>query len=180
MKKTMFITAGISMAATALAIALHQFFGWEIASALAITAGTIFYHLAMRLAVGGLVSGLRIPFDHRRWWFCERGFEPKLYRFLKVRHWKHRMPTYSPGSFDVNACTPEEIIRATCEAEVVHEIIIPLSFLPLLAIIEHGVPAVFIVTSVLAALFDSLFILLQRFNRPRLVKLWERQRIRSL
>ena len=62
-----------------------------------------------------------------------------------------------------------------CGAEIVHEIIMILSFLPLLAIPVFGEGAVFCITSLLSALFDSLFVMAQRFNRPRLIRVYEKQ-----
>ena len=58
---------------------------------------------------------------------------------------------------------------ATCQSELVHETIMLLSFVPLLAIGRYGAAAVFIITSAAAALFDSLFVVVQRFNRFRLL-----------
>lgn len=56
-------------------------------------------------------------------------------------------------------------------AELVHEIIVVLSFVPILASIPFGGLVVFVITSVLAACFDAIFIAIQRYNRPRIVKL---------
>ena len=62
-----------------------------------------------------------------------------------------------------------------CGAEIVHEIIMVLSFLPLLAIPVFGAFPVFLITSVLAALFDGVFVMAQRYNRPRLVRILEKK-----
>lgn len=37
--------------------------------------------------------------------------------------------------------------------------------------------AVFIITSVLSCMFDMIFVIMQRYNRPRLVKIIERKKI---
>jgi hypothetical protein len=68
----------------------------------------------------------------------------------------------------------DEIAQAMCQAEIVHEIIIPLSFIPLAVIPRFGSAAVFIITSILAACFDLLFVIIQRFNRPRILKISRR------
>lgn len=81
------------------------------------------------------------------------------------------MPTYSPDTFDLNKHTIEEIISATCQSELVHETIVVLSFLPILLAIPFGTLGVFIATSIVAALIDCIFIIMQRFNRPRLLKI---------
>jgi hypothetical protein len=46
-----------------------------------------------------------------------------------------------------------------------------LSFVPILAAIPFGELAVFVITSIVAAAFDLLFVMLQRFNRTRIVRL---------
>lgn len=141
---------------------------------LAITFGTTFYHFAMRLAVGYL--GLLLPRGlENAGWFREQPWEKGLYRRLGVRRWKNRMPTFRPERFDLGRRTLPEIIRTTCIAEITHEIIIPLSFLPLLAIPKFGAAPVFVITSLLAALFDSIFVIMQRYNRPRLLRLSQKE-----
>ena len=52
----------------------------------AITFGTAFYHLAVRLAVGcGIDAICHNRMDPTKWWFRERPFERGLYRALQVR-----------------------------------------------------------------------------------------------
>ena len=58
-----------------------------------------------------------------------------------------------------------------CQAEIVHEIIIVLSFVPIIFSIWFGELLVFIITSVISALIDSIFVMLQRYNRSRIIKL---------
>ena len=65
----------------------------------------------------------------------------------------------------------DEIAQATCQSEIVHEINMVVSFLPLFAAYLFGSFMVFLITSTLAACFDLLFVIMQRYNRPRLVKL---------
>jgi hypothetical protein len=91
-----------------------------------------------------------------------------------VRRWQKHIPTYSPETFDTGKKTVREIVGATCQAELVHEIIMLLSLLPIALIPLFGAGAVFIITSVLSMLFDSLFVILQRYNRPKLVRVMER------
>ena len=85
------------------------------------------------------------------------------------------MPTYDHTLFDPRIHTWDEVAQAMCQAELVHETIVVLSFLPILAGIWLGVYPVFIVTSVLAAMFDMLFVVMQRYNRQRITMLLERK-----
>ena len=142
----------------------------------AISFGTTAYHFGMRLLVGHLVlktTGYR--FDYHDRWFSPRKWETSFYRLLRVKKWKHGIPTYDPKSFSLKAHTPEQVIRNMCGAEIVHEIIIIFSFIPVSFSLVFGELPVFIVTSILAAMYDSIFVIVQRCNRPRLMRILEKQ-----
>lgn len=144
---------------------------------LAITFGTTSYHFIMRLLVGfGADRLLKNHVRYTRSWFQVSAAEQKLYRILRVKKWKGKLPTYSPEYFDSRIRSWDEIARAMCQAELVHETIILLSFVPIFASIPFGALPVFILTSVLAAGYDAMFVMMQRYNRPRIVKLIEKQR----
>ncbi len=146
---------------------------------LAITFGTSSYHFVMRLAVGKCVDALlHNRVDYTKRWFRPLSWEGRFYRFLQVKKWKKHLFTFDPDAFSFEKRSVEEVIGATCQAEIVHEIIIVLSFVPLLFTIPFGAFFVFLGTSVGAALMDSAFVILQRFNRPRLISLLERQKNR--
>ena len=134
MAKIMKTAAWVSLLLTALWAALYLNMGLDLFLALAITFGTTAYHFAMRLAVGGVINSLlHNRVDYRARWFQVSPREQKLYKALRVKAWKGKMPTYDPCSFDREKHSWEEIAQAMCQAELVHEAIIPLSFLPLLA-----------------------------------------------
>lgn len=175
MAKVMKILTAIFMVAFVVLLALNLAFGGQPFLALSITAGVIFYHFAMRLAVGIAINALmKNRANYNAWWFRERKWEKGFYGFIKVKKWKKFAPTYAPDTFSPSVKSWEEIAMATCQAEIVHEIIIALSFLPLFLIIPFGEPLVFILTSVISALIDTVFVILQRFNRPRIIKLIQR------
>lgn len=146
-----------------------------VIEAITITFGVTLYHFAMRLAVGTAVNLImKNKANHRNAWFREKGFERSLYRLMRVRKWKKYIPTYDPDSFDAAKKSIKEIVGATCQAEIVHEIIMILSLLPIALIAFFGAAEAFITTSVLSMLIDSVFVILQRYNRPKLVKVMER------
>ena len=146
-----------------------------VIEAVTITICVTLYHFAMRLAVGTAVNLImRNKADHDRAWFREKRFEKKLYKLLRVRKWRKFIPTYSPDTFDTNQKTVKEIVGATCQAEIVHEVIMVLSLLPIAAIPFLGGAAAIITTSILSTLIDSVFVILQRYNRPKLVRVMER------
>lgn len=168
--------AAAGLAAAVLGALLYRRTGRGILLTLAITGGTVFYHLGFRLAVGGLFE--RLPGNRADWigrrWFRPRPWEAPLYEALGVRRWKNRLPTYRPAAFSPREYTWEEIAGAMCQAELVHEVHVPLSFLPVLAIPWLGAAEAFWITSLLAAAFDLVFVVVQRYNRPRIMKLIRR------
>ena len=92
---------------------------------------------------------------------------------------KRRRPTYDNALFDPRLHTWDEVAQAMCQAELVHETIALLSFLPIAAGLRFGAYPVFIVTSVLSAGYDLLFVMMQRYNRQRIMVLLERKRTSS-
>ena len=144
--------------------------------ACAITFGTFFYHFAMRLLVGALIPA---RFDPKSPWFQSRPWEQRLYKRLKLRRWKDRLPTYAPRLFSPGHYPPDKIAVHMCQAEVVHEVIVLCSFIPLLFSLFFGAFPVFLITSILSAAVDMLFVLLQRYNRPRLLRLLEKKARRT-
>lgn len=138
----------------------------------AITFGTIFYHLAIRLAVGLLIDvKYHNQMDYTKIWFREKDFERKLYQKIRVKKWKKRLPTFNPQEFNLKSHSMTEIAQATCQAEVVHEVNMVLSFVPVVFSRWFGSLGVFLLTSCAAFCFDGIFVIIQRYNRPRLIRL---------
>ena len=180
MPRVMKTTAVISTLSTLVLAFLYCRYELSVLLTLAITLGTVAYHLIMRLAVGALVNAtLKNKVNYNRWWFRQRGFERKLYRLLRVRSWKGKMPTYDPSLFSREKHSWDEIAQAMCQAEIVHEIIMLFSLLPILASIKFGSVAVFVITSVLSAGFDSMFVIMQRYNRPRVIRVAQKENKRE-
>ena len=166
----------VAVLLTVLLSAAYSFFhqGWMLDAA--ITFGTTAYHFVMRLAVGyGIPRLTNYDFDYRRLWFRPRAWEPAFYKKLNIRHWKKNLPTYAPEQFSLKDNSLHRVIQNMCGAELVHETIMVLSFLPLLTVPVFGAFPVFFITSVLAALYDGIFVMAQRYNRPRLVRILEKK-----
>lgn len=142
----------------------------------AITCGTAGYHLGVRLLVGALLGRAAAGHDPSKKWYRLRSWEKALYERWRVKSWKDKLPTYHPDSFSPRLHTWEEIGQAMCGAELVHEANCLLSFLPLLGAIWFGALPVFLITSILAAGFDLLFVIVQRYNRSRVLRLADRQK----
>lgn len=172
MKKKMIAMALLSLAGLILSVGIYAFSEVPAFFSAAVTFGTIFYHLAMRLAVGLAIDAkYHNRMNYRRKWFAEKSFERALYKKLQVKKWKKHMPTFTPEEFDLKTRTPLEILQVTCQAEVVHEINMVLSFVPILSSVWFGSFWVFLATSCAAFVFDGMLVILQRYNRPRLARL---------
>lgn len=146
--------------------------GNSVFYALAITFGTIFYHFAMRLFVGAFTCH---KFNYKSFWFKEKSFEKGLYKALRVKKWKGKMPSYNPQTYMTRDVPLEDIINTMCRNEVIHEIIALLSFVPILFSLVFDTALVFVMTSIIACLCDLVFVVMQRYNRPRVVRLMQRQ-----
>ena len=171
MAKAMKMATCVFAAATLILYVAYRIIPNSTLLALVITAGTTLYHLGMRLAVGGVVDAhLHNRVDHTKPWFQPLAFEAKLYKRLGVKLWKKHLPAYQPELFDLKKHSFMEIAGAMCQAELVHEIIVVLSFVPVLFVPLLGAFWVFLITSILAAAFDLCFVMIQRYNRPRIVK----------
>lgn len=172
MKKAVLTITILSVLCTAVCFWLYETSENKVILAAAITLGTTAYHFLMRLGVAFLFNkAMNNRADYTKGWYQCRAWEKKLYDRLNVKHWKGAMPAYDPSLFDHRKHSWDEIAQATCQAELVHETIILLSFVPIVFSIWFGSIMVFIITSVIAALFDMIFVIIQRYNRPKLLRL---------
>lgn len=177
MARIMKIIAMLSLLFFILSLIVYREFPLPALLSLCITLGTVSYHFWMRLGVGHFYDRfMQNKADLSRNYWQLRPWEKKLYKKLEVKKWKGKMPSYDPGLFSPDAHSWEQIAQAMCQAELVHLSIIPLSFLPLLAAIFLGSFPVFFITSLCAAAFDALFVVMQRYNRPRIMRLVEKNR----
>lgn len=159
-------------------------FGWACRAACGswaltglITSAMVVYHMFIRFfAPVVLWVFFRKTYDYRWGWFQPRPWEPRLYRLLGVKRWKGRAITYDPREFSLRLHAPEEIVNNMCHAEAVHELTALFSLASISFAIFLGGAAAFCVTALLAASVDLACVVIQRYNRPRLVKLLERRR----
>lgn len=128
----------------------------------------------------GFLIGRIVPkswFRADRFPFRTKPWEEKLYQLLRVKQWQNKVPDMSrilPGMMPPKRLTPEmmgelpRMIEETCVAEAVHA-----------ALSVTGLGFLWIVPGVWGALWTAAYILLgnvafiviQRYNRPRLQKL---------
>lgn len=139
---------------------------------LAISFGTTAYHFIMRLVIGCIINWImHNKANYNNNYFKTKKLEQKIYKLIKVKKWKDKMPTYNPDFYSTEKHSLEEIAMVTCQAEIVHELIIIFSFVPVLFTLWFDSFWVFMITSIISALIDTLFVIMQRYNRPRIIKL---------
>lgn len=172
MSRIMKIISIVTTIATIIFIYIYINSDKSIYLTLSITFGTTAYHFIMRLIVGYVVNGiLHNKVNYNNKFFKSKKFEQKIYEIIKVKKWKDFMPTYNPEFYSIEKHSLEEIVMVTCQAEIVHKFIIIFSFVPVLFTLWFDSFWVFMITSIIAALIDTLFVIMQRYNRPRIIKL---------
>ena len=139
-----------------------------------ITAFTIMYHFWVRIIMGNVCKLFKKHINYKQWWFKERKFEKKLYKFLRVKEWKGKALTYNPESFSLKDHSLEEIANTMSKSEIDHWVNELISLSTLLFAIPWGKFEIFFITAIAAMIFDSQFIIIQRYNRPRIVRSLER------
>lgn len=156
---------------------LYYFWDIEWALSAAVTCGMFAYHMIIRFLSPVILWGIfHRQYDHSGKWFRQKPWEKSLYQFLKVKEWKNRAITYDPSEYSMKEHSLEEIVNNMCHAELVHECIVVLGFLSLFFSIPFGSFPAFLITSVLSAVFECAFVVIQRYNRPRVVRIMEKQK----
>ena len=128
----------------------------------------------------------RRRFDPRRFPFAPWPWEKsgRLYRALRVRAWKNKLPDMSRVAPDMvrksvsltgSAAAAERVAVETCVAEAVHWALMLLSFVIYLLYSQPPGAAL----AVLYGLSHVPFIIIQRYNRPTLTTLAERLKQRE-
>lgn len=180
MHKIMNFTVAVSFILCTVFTLLLCVFKKGIFLSFAVTFAVIAYHFGVRLLVGHLYNKfMNNQTDIFQSRYQTRQWENKLYQILKVKKWKDKMPTYDNELFSPKYHTYEEIAMAMCQSEMVHKTNVILSLVPILATFWFGSLAVFLITSVCAALFDTVFVVIQRYNRPRIIRIVLKQQAKN-
>ena len=134
----------------------------------------ILYHFGLRLLMGVFTKHMGINYTHP--FFKQRSFEKKLYKFLRVREWRDKVLTFEPDEFLMSKRTLLQIANTMSKAETDHWINEIISITAIFFFLIWGMFPIFLITSVAAMLFDAQFIVLQRFQRPKVVRLIEAEK----
>ena len=141
-----------------------------------IVAFMIMYHFWGRIIMGNVSKLFQMHISYKQWWFKERRFEKGLYKLLRVKEWKGKALTYNPELFSLKNYSLEEIANTMTKAELDHWINEIISITTMFFAIPWGAFEVFLIQTIVAMIFDSQFIIIQRYNRPRIVRILEKEK----
>lgn len=136
------------------------------------------------MGFSGFLFGLILP---RNMFFPDRfplrsffwELDGKIYEKLYIRKWKNKVPDMSkickhmvPKSFDIAADSMclKRLLYETCVAEFIHWLLIVLGFY--CTVIWKGDGGM--VVSVLWMIGNMPFIIIQRYNRPKIIKTYRK------
>lgn len=137
----------------------------------------ILYHFGLRILMGEITKRFKI--DYKHFWFKERFFEKLLYKLLFVRRWKDKVLTFDPESFDFKNRTLEQLATTMAKSELDHWINELISLVSIFFALIWGCFPAFLITAIAAMLFDAQFIVVQRYNRPIVLRLMQRRKNRA-
>ena len=171
----MYIVIGLSIIISVVCFTIYytNIYNSSIILWIGISAFTIMYHFWMRIIMGNVSKLFKKYIKYNQWWFKEKKFEKKLYKFLRVKKWKAKVLTYNPEQFSLKNNSLENIVNTMTKSEVDHWINELISISTLLFAIPWGEFWIFALTALFAMIFDSQFIIIQRYNRPRVIKILE-------
>ena len=175
----MYIVIGLMLTVSGVCFTLYYgaFTDSRVILWVGIASFTILYHFWLRSLLGCLTR--RFPIRYTAWWFKERRFEKYIFKILRVRKWKGKVLTYDPEAFALEKHSYEEVANAMAKAETDHWINQLISLSTMLFPLMWGAPWLFISTGIVGMLFDMQFILVQRFHRPIIVRVIEKERKRN-
>ncbi|MBQ7400260.1 MAG: hypothetical protein IJW06_07365 [Clostridia bacterium] len=133
----------------------------------------ILYHFGLRVFMGNVTKKWNITYTHP--WFAQRKFEKQLYKFLKVRKWKDKVLTFEPEMYDFEKRTLEQLATTMAKSETDHWINEIISVVSIFFVFIWGCPAAFLISAFAAMIFDAQFIIVQRYNRPIVLRLANRK-----
>ena len=139
-----------------------------------IVAFMIMYHFWLRIIMGNVSKLFKINPESR--WFKEKSFEKSLYKFLRVKKWKGKALTYNPEAFSLEKNSLDEISEVMTKSETDHWINEIISLTSILFSLIWGEFWIFLITAMFAMIFDAQFIVIQRYNRPRVKRILEKQK----
>ena len=73
------------------------------------------------------------------------------------------MPTFDEDTFNITKHSRDEIAQATCQLEIVYEIDVTFSFIPVIISIGFNSFWIFLITFIGGVVYDLMFVAMHRF-----------------
>ena len=140
---------------------------------------TVMYHFWVRIIMGNVSKLFKRHLNYKQCWFKEKSFEKGIYKFLRVKEWKGKALTYNPELFSLKENSLEDIANTTAKVEIDHWVNEIISLTTLLFAIPWGVFEAFLISAIAAMIFDAQFIVIQRYNRPRIARILAKKKKRN-
>ncbi len=164
------------------AYALYSRTGGKIYHLIFIFFLVLFIHGLFRILVPSfLLLIFRYRFDPESFWFSEKSFERGLYEKLNVKEWKSFVEklSFHPHRFDMEKHDDASILGYMCHAELCHEITIILDLMTCM-LAGNMIEFMFLLILAFVLIFlEKSFIIVQRYNRPRLLRIKKRKEERG-
>ncbi len=133
----------------------------------------ILFHFGLRILFGKFT--VNIAFDHNHSFFQTKKFEKRIFHLVRIRKWKDKVLTFDPQAYDFQNRTLDQLATTMCKSEIDHWINEGISIFSVVFSLLWGHFPIFAITAFAAMLFDAQFILVQRYNRPIVVRLMKRK-----
>lgn len=104
-----------------------------------------------------------------RFWYSQTDLEKRLYKKLKVKEWKNKLPTYDNSMFKIKSGSKEDVIKLMIQSENVHLLLIFLSYVPIFWSRTFGHWEWMLVMAFVFSIVHIPFVIVQRFNLPRII-----------
>lgn len=108
-------------------------------------------------------------------WFSQAEWERQLFKKLKVKKWKDILPTYNVSQFQIKSDSKEDLIKLMIQSENVHMLLFFLSYVPIFWGKYFGHWFEMIILGFIFSLLHIPFILVQRFNLPRVINMKDKK-----
>lgn len=139
----------------------------------------IAFQFIARLIIGTICEGVfENGINSSSDFFRTSEFEEKLYNTFHIKKLKKQLPDSDRTHFSLQRHSIQDIVDTGCEIEAEHELCMVASVLGVFLAIPFGNVWLFAIVAVLAVLYDLTFVMIQRFNRPRLITVQLKRRAR--
>lgn len=178
-KRTLYLISGGSITLMFVFFALFVRTNNNLMLIIAVLMLNAAFQVIARLLIGTICEGVfENGINSSGDWYKTSAFEDRLYGTLNIKGLKKFLPTFERTDFSLKKDSIQYIIDTGCEVEVEHELCIAASMLGVLFALIFGKVWLFAIVAATAVIYDLLFVVVQRFNRSRLITVQLKRRAR--